>query len=56
MPGAGIGVTGGGAGALAATGADSGWWLAIGALLVALAVIALIAFLRRRGRLSRVRG
>lgn len=55
MPGAGAGVAGGGVGTLAATGADIGWWLAFGVLLVLLGTIALIAAYRRNRRLFRAR-
>ena len=55
MPGAGVGVAGGGVGTLAATGADIGWWLAVGVLLVLLGTIALIAVHRRNRRLSQAR-
>ncbi|UOZ09719.1 peptidase [Amycolatopsis sp. WQ 127309] len=55
MPGAGVGVAGGGVGTLAVTGADVGWWLAVGVLLVLLGTVALIAVHRRSRRLSRAR-
>ena len=55
MPGAGAGVAGGGVGTLAATGADIGWWLAVGVLLVLLGTGALIAVHRRNRRLSQAR-
>lgn len=55
MPGAGIGVTGGGAGALAATGAGPGWWFAICAFVAVLSGLALIAVILRKRRLSRAR-
>ncbi len=55
MPGAGVGVAGGGVGTLAATGADVGWWLAVGVALVLLGTIAVIATVRRNRRLSRAR-
>jgi LPXTG-motif cell wall-anchored protein len=55
MPGAGVGVAGGGVGTLAATGADIGWWLAVGVLLVLLGTVALIAVHRRNRRLSQAR-
>ena len=56
MPGAGIGVAGGGVGTLAATGADVGWWLAVGIALVLLGIAALIAVRRRNRRFSRLDG
>ena len=63
MPGAGVGVAGGGVGdggavsafEGAAAGADVGWWLAVGVLLVLLGTGALIAVHRRNRRLSRAR-
>ncbi|RSM50241.1 LPXTG cell wall anchor domain-containing protein [Amycolatopsis balhimycina DSM 5908] len=55
MPGAGVGVAGGGVGTLAATGADLGWWLAVGVLLVLLGTGVLIAVHRRNRRLSQAR-
>jgi LPXTG-motif cell wall-anchored protein len=56
MPGAGVGVAGGGVGTLAATGADVGWWLVAGLLLVVLGTVAVIAAYRRNRRLARARG
>ncbi|MBB1157818.1 LPXTG cell wall anchor domain-containing protein [Amycolatopsis rubida] len=56
MPGAGVGVAGGGVGTLAATGADVGWWLAVGVALVILGIAALIAVRRRNRRFSRLDG
>ncbi|MFD2466759.1 LPXTG cell wall anchor domain-containing protein [Amycolatopsis silviterrae] len=56
MPGAGVGVAGGGVGTLAATGADVGWWLALGVALVLLGIAALIAVRRRNRRFSRLDG
>ncbi|GAA1023086.1 MULTISPECIES: LPXTG cell wall anchor domain-containing protein [Amycolatopsis] len=56
MPGAGVGVAGGGVGTLAATGADVGWWLAVGIALVILGIAALIAVRRRNRRFSRLDG
>ncbi|MDT8909668.1 LPXTG cell wall anchor domain-containing protein [Amycolatopsis sp. PS_44_ISF1] len=56
MPGTGVGVAGGGVGTLATTGADVGWWLAIGVLLVVLGTVAVIAAHRRNRRLARTRG
>ncbi|WP_406640634.1 LPXTG cell wall anchor domain-containing protein [Amycolatopsis sp. WGS_07] len=56
MPGAGVGVAGGGVGTLAATGADVGWWLAVGVALVLLGIAALIAVRRRNRRFSRLDG
>ncbi|MFI5606069.1 LPXTG cell wall anchor domain-containing protein [Amycolatopsis sp. NPDC051903] len=53
MPGAGVDVAGGGVGTLAATGADVGWWLILGALLVVLGIAAVIAARRRNRRLAR---
>ncbi|MET7995559.1 LPXTG cell wall anchor domain-containing protein [Amycolatopsis sp. NPDC023774] len=53
MPGAGVGVAGGGVGTLAATGADVGWWITVGALLVVLGTVAVIAAYRRNRRLAR---
>ncbi|KFZ82785.1 peptidase [Amycolatopsis sp. MJM2582] len=52
LPGAGVGVAGGGVGALAATGADVGWWLAVGVILLVLGAIAVIAGYRRTKRLG----
>ncbi|MFC3449990.1 peptidase [Amycolatopsis speibonae] len=52
LPGAGVGVAGGGVGALAATGADVGWWLAVGVTLLVLGTIAVIAGYRRTKRLG----
>lgn len=52
LPGAGVGVAGGGVGALAATGADVGWWLTIGLILLVLGTIAVFAGYRRTKRLS----
>ncbi|HET6289246.1 peptidase [Amycolatopsis sp. QT-25] len=52
LPGAGVGVAGGGVGALAATGADIGWWLAVGVILLVLGTIAVIAGYRRTKRLG----
>ncbi|MBN9745292.1 MULTISPECIES: LPXTG cell wall anchor domain-containing protein [Amycolatopsis] len=56
MPGAGVGVAGGGVGTLAATGADVGWWLAVGVALVILGIVALIAVRRRNRRFARLDG
>ncbi|GAB3380051.1 LPXTG cell wall anchor domain-containing protein [Amycolatopsis echigonensis] len=56
MPGAGVGVAGGGVGTLAATGADVGWWLAVGLALVILGIVALVAVRRRNRRLARLDG
>ncbi|MGW4394688.1 LPXTG cell wall anchor domain-containing protein [Amycolatopsis nivea] len=56
MPGAGVGVAGGGVGTLAATGADIGWWLAVGVALVILGIAALIAVRRRNRRFARLDG
>ncbi|WP_020662735.1 LPXTG cell wall anchor domain-containing protein [Amycolatopsis benzoatilytica] len=56
LPGAGVGVAGGGVGTLAATGADVGWWLALGVLLVILGVAALVAVRRRNRRFARLDG
>jgi LPXTG-motif cell wall-anchored protein len=56
MPGAGVGVAGGSVGTLASTGADIGWWLAVGVLLVVLGAVAVIAAYRRNRRLARTRG
>ncbi|WP_116206412.1 LPXTG cell wall anchor domain-containing protein [Amycolatopsis circi] len=56
MPGAGVGVAGGGVGTLAATGADVGWWLAVGIALVILGIAALVAVRRRNRRFSRLDG
>ncbi|MGW4490207.1 LPXTG cell wall anchor domain-containing protein [Amycolatopsis sp. NPDC004368] len=53
MPGAGVGVAGGGVGTLAYTGADVGWWLTIGGLLVVLGTVAVIAAHRRNRRFAR---
>ncbi|MEU6640948.1 LPXTG cell wall anchor domain-containing protein [Saccharomonospora sp. NPDC046836] len=53
MPGAGVGTAGGSVGALASTGADVGWWLAFGALLIVLGAVAVIASYRRKKRLAR---
>ncbi|WP_158884984.1 peptidase [Amycolatopsis anabasis] len=50
MPGAGLGAAGGSVGALAATGADFGWWLAAGAFLCVLGVLMVIAAYRRNRR------
>ncbi|MDT7724369.1 MAG: hypothetical protein QOI21_945 [Actinomycetota bacterium] len=56
MPGAGAGVVGGGVGSLAFTGADVGWWIAIGALMLVLGTAAVIASYRRTKRLAKVKG
>jgi LPXTG-motif cell wall-anchored protein len=56
MPGAGVGVAGGGVGSLAATGADVGWWIAIGVLMLVLGTAAVIASYRRTRRLARIKG
>ncbi|ATY09446.1 peptidase [Amycolatopsis sp. AA4] len=56
MPGAGVGVAGGGVGTLAATGADVGWWLAVGVALVILGIVALVAVRRRNRRFARLDG
>ncbi|WP_033291236.1 LPXTG cell wall anchor domain-containing protein [Amycolatopsis jejuensis] len=56
MPGAGVGVAGGGVGTLAATGADVGWWVTMGVLLVILGIAALIAVHRRNRRFARSDG
>ncbi|WP_409183440.1 LPXTG cell wall anchor domain-containing protein [Amycolatopsis sp. VS8301801F10] len=56
MPGAGVGVAGGGVGTLAATGADVGWWVAVGVALVLLGIAALIAVRRRNRRFARLDG
>jgi LPXTG-motif cell wall-anchored protein len=56
MPGAGIGVAGGGVGSLAATGADVGWWIAIGVLMLVLGAAAVIASYRRTRRLAQTKG
>ncbi|MFE0028099.1 LPXTG cell wall anchor domain-containing protein [Amycolatopsis sp. NPDC059021] len=53
MPGAGVGVAGGGVGTLAATGADIGWWLTVGVILVVLGIVAVYAAYRRNRRLAR---
>ncbi|WP_326568153.1 LPXTG cell wall anchor domain-containing protein [Amycolatopsis rhabdoformis] len=53
MPGAGVAVAGGGVGTLASTGADVGWWLTIGGLLVILGTVAVIAAYRRNRRFAR---
>ncbi|WP_410622530.1 peptidase [Amycolatopsis sp. cmx-8-4] len=55
MPGAGVGVAGGGVGTLAYTGADVGWWLAIGVFLVLLGASTLVALHHRRRRLGQSR-
>ncbi|MFD9895236.1 LPXTG cell wall anchor domain-containing protein [Amycolatopsis sp. NPDC059027] len=55
MPGAGVGVAGGGVGTLAATGADIGWWLTVGVILVVLGIVAVYAAYRRNRRLARSR-
>lgn len=54
MPGAGVGVAGGGVGTLAYTGADVGWWIAIGVTLLVLGAIVVIASYRRSRRLARI--
>jgi LPXTG-motif cell wall-anchored protein len=54
MPGAGVGVAGGGVGTLAYTGADIGWWIAIGVILLVLGAIVVIASYRRSRRLARM--
>jgi LPXTG-motif cell wall-anchored protein len=56
MPGAGVGVAGGGVGSLAATGADVGWWIAIGVLMLVLGAAAVFASYRRTRRLARLKG
>ncbi|SFQ25365.1 LPXTG-motif cell wall anchor domain-containing protein [Amycolatopsis arida] len=53
LPGAGVGAAGGSVGTLAATGADIGWWLALGALLLVLGTVAVVASYRRSRRLAR---
>ncbi|MFD8496105.1 LPXTG cell wall anchor domain-containing protein [Amycolatopsis sp. NPDC059657] len=55
VPGAGVGTAGGGVGALAATGADVGWWIAVGVLLLVLGVVAVFASYRRTQRIARHR-
>lgn len=52
VPGAGVGTAGGGVGALAATGADVGWWIAVGILLLVLGVVAVFASYRRTQRIA----
>jgi LPXTG-motif cell wall-anchored protein len=54
MPGAGVGMAGGGVGTLAYTGADVGWWIAVGVTLLVLGAIAVIASYRRTRRLARM--
>lgn len=53
LPGAGVGAAGGGVGALAATGADAGWWLTIGVVLLVLGTIAVFVCYRRTKRLGK---
>ncbi|MCU1683464.1 MAG: peptidase [Amycolatopsis sp.] len=53
MPGAGVGVAGGGVGTLAYTGADVGWWITVGVLLLVLGITAVVAASRRNRRLAR---
>jgi hypothetical protein len=53
MPGAGVGVAGGGVGTLAYTGADVGWWITVGVLLLLLGITAVVAATRRTRRLAR---
>jgi hypothetical protein len=53
MPGAGVGVAGGGVGTLAYTGADVGWWITVGVLLLVLGVTVVVASYRRTRRLAR---
>jgi hypothetical protein len=53
MPGAGVGVAGGGVGTLAYTGADIGWWITVGVLLLVLGITAIVAATRRSRRLAR---
>ncbi|GAA1946948.1 LPXTG cell wall anchor domain-containing protein [Amycolatopsis minnesotensis] len=55
LPGAGVGAAGGGVGTLAATGADVGWWIAVGVVLLVLGTAAVIAAHRRTKRLARSR-
>jgi LPXTG-motif cell wall-anchored protein len=55
MPGAGVGVAGGGVGTLAATGADIGWWFAVGLILLVLGTVVVIASYRRSRRIAQVR-
>lgn len=55
LPGAGVGTAGGGVGALAATGADVGWWIAVGVLLLVLGTVAVFAGYRRTRRLAQHR-
>ncbi|WP_216210398.1 peptidase [Amycolatopsis aidingensis] len=52
-PGAGVGTAGGSVGTLATTGADLGWWLAVGITLIALGVIAMVAVHQRNRKLHR---
>ncbi|NIH80241.1 MULTISPECIES: LPXTG cell wall anchor domain-containing protein [Amycolatopsis] len=52
MPGAGITTAGGTAGTLAYTGADVGWWIALGVILVLAGIAALVAATRRSRRLA----
>jgi LPXTG-motif cell wall-anchored protein len=56
MPGAGVGLAGGGVGSLAATGADVGWWIAIGVVMLVLGTAAVIASYRRTKRLAQIKG
>jgi len=55
VPGTGAVAAGSGAGTLAATGANVGWWIALGATLVVLGTIAVIAAYRRSRRLAQKR-
>ncbi|OZM75012.1 peptidase [Amycolatopsis antarctica] len=55
IPGGGVAASGGSVGALAATGADIGWWIAAGTLLVLLGVLVVVASYRRNRRMSKSR-
>ena len=55
MPGAGVGVAGGSVGSLAFTGADIGWWIAVGVIMLALGIAAIVASYRRTKRLAPAR-
>jgi hypothetical protein len=55
MPGAGVGVAGGSVGSLAFTGADVGWWIVVGVIMLTLGVTAVVASYRRTKRLAQAR-
>jgi len=55
MPGAGVGTASGGVGTLAYTGADVGWWIALGVILLVLGITVVVASYRRTKRMAQIR-